>query len=240
MKTVIHKASERGSANHGWLLAKHSFSFAQYYNPRKMNFGALRVLNDYIIEGGTGFGVHPHDNMEIITIPLDGSLKHKDSMSNTWIPLNVGEVQVMSAGAGIQHSEMNNLHDKALNLFQIWILPNKQNVTPHYVQKTIDKSDRHNKLQVLVSSIDDTDPLPLKIHQNAQISRLDLDEDQNFTYKMISENNGLYIMVIEGNIQVNETILDNRDATGIYETPSISLKSHTRSELLFIEVPMVF
>jgi len=163
MKTIIHKASERGSANHGWLHAKHSFSFAQYYNPRKMNFGALRVLNDDIIEVGTGFGEHPHDNMEIITIPLDGSLKHKDSMSNTWIPLNVGEVQVMSAGTGIQHSEMNNLHDKALNLFQIWIMPNKQNVTPHYNQKVFDKSDRHNKLQVLVSFFDNTDSLPLKI-----------------------------------------------------------------------------
>lgn len=240
MKTLIHKASERGSANHGWLQAKHSFSFANYYNPKKMNFGALRVFNDDIIQGGTGFGTHPHNNMEIITIPLEGSLKHKDSMSNTWIPLNVGEVQVMSAGTGIQHSEMNNLHDKSLNLFQIWIMPNKQNVTPHYVQKAFDKSDRYNKLQVLVSSIDDTDPLPLKIHQNAQISRLDLDEDQSFTYNMISENNGLYIMVIEGNIQVNDNILNKRDAAGIYETASMSLKSLTKSELLFIEVPMVF
>lgn len=240
MKTIIHKASERGIADHGWLHAKHSFSFAHYYDPNKINFGALRVLNDDIIEGAMGFGVHPHDNMEIITIPLDGSLKHKDSMSNTWIPLNVGEVQVMSAGTGIQHSEMNNLHNKALNLFQIWIIPAEENVTPRYDQKTFDPTERKNKLQTLVTSFDDADPKPLKIHQNAKISRIDLDQDQSFTYDMISENHGLYLMVIEGDIQVNDHNLGKRDAAGVYGTASVSLKSNTASALLFIEVPMIF
>ena len=142
MKYKIYKANERGTADHGWLKANFSFSFAHYYNPENINFGALRVLNDDVIKGGMGFGTHPHDNMEIISIPIKGALKHRDSMSNTWIPLHTGEVQVMSAGTGIQHSEMNNNPTEEVNLFQIWIMPQEQNVSPRYDQKTFEVSER--------------------------------------------------------------------------------------------------
>ncbi len=184
MKTKIYKASERGTADYGWLKANYSFSFSNYYNPEKVNFGALRVLNDDIIDAGMGFGTHPHDNMEIITIPLQGSLKHRDSMSNKWIPIQTGEVQIMSAGTGVQHSEMNNSPTEFINLFQIWIIPNKQQVQPRYDQKKFEVSARKNKLQVLVSSIDEADNGSLKIHQDAQISRIDLSENSKFNYKL--------------------------------------------------------
>jgi len=240
MKSILYKETERGTANYGWLHAKHSFSFADYYNPKKMNFGVLRVLNDDIIEGGMGFGEHPHDNMEIITIPLKGSLKHKDSMSNKWIALNVGEVQVMSAGTGLQHSEMNNLHNNELNLFQIWILPNKENVVPCYDQKMFEVKERQNKLQKLVTSIDELIDGTLKIHQDAQISRIDLSQDKNFTYKLKSDNYGLYVMLISGEILIADNLLTSRDALAISATDSVEIKANQESELLFIEVPMNF
>ena len=238
MKKIIHKAVDRGEADHGWLKAKFSFSFAQYYNPEKVSFGALRVLNDDIIQGGMGFGIHPHDNMEIITIPLEGSLKHKDSMSNKWIPIQTGEVQVMSAGTGIQHSEMNNLPSEPINLFQIWILPNKQDVTPRYDQKKFNSLERKNKLQILVSSIDEENEGTLKIHQDAQISRIDLDGDSNFSYTLKSENHGVYIMVIEGEITIENETLTKRDALGVLQTDTIEIISKENTQLLFIEVPM--
>jgi len=241
MKKRIQRANERGTANHGWLKANFSFSFANYYNPDKVNFGALRVLNDDIIEAGMGFGTHPHNNMEIITIPLKGALKHKDSMSNKWIPLHTGEVQIMSAGTGVQHAEMNNSTTEHLNLFQIWILPNKSEVTPRYDQKQFDASARNNILQVLVSSIDDIENNDsLKIHQNAQISRIDLSENTEFNYQLKSENHGVYIMVISGEIKIENEVLRKRDTIEISQTNSINSKSVKNSELLFIEVPMLF
>jgi hypothetical protein len=240
MKTQIYKASERGTADYGWLKANYSFSFANYYNPKAINFGALRVLNDDIIAGGMGFGTHPHDNMEIISIPLKGALKHRDSMSEKWISLQTGEVQVMSAGTGIQHSEMNNSPNEEVNLFQLWIIPNQQNVAPKYNQKVFEAANRKNKLQVLVSSIDDENERSLKIHQNAQISRLDLDQNQPFTYNLISEANGVYVMVINGEISIANETLKKRDAIGIEQTSSIDLKAIKQSEILFIEVPMKF
>jgi len=240
MKKIIYKAADRGKANYGWLEANYSFSFANYYDPEKVNFGALRVLNNDTIQGGMGFGTHPHDNMEIITIPLKGSLKHKDSMGNKWIAIETGEVQVMSAGSGLQHSEMNNSPSEEVNLFQIWIFPDKNDVEPRYGQQKFDPSERKNKLQILVSSIDGDLKDTLKIHQDALISRIDLDENTEFAYNIKSENHGLYVMVVEGEINIDDEILGKRDAIGISETKSVNIKAKSASELLFIEVPMQF
>ncbi|MDT8418768.1 MAG: pirin family protein [Lutibacter sp.] len=240
MKKLIYKAADRGKANYGWLDANYSFSFANYYDPEKVNFGALRVLNNDTIQGGMGFGTHPHDNMEIITIPLKGSLKHKDSMGNKWIAIETGEVQVMSAGSGLQHSEMNNSSSEEIQLFQIWIFPDKNDVEPRYDQRKFEPSERKNKLQILVSSMDDEVENSLKIHQDALISRIDLDENSAFSYTLKSENHGLYVMVVDGEINIDNEILGNKDAIGISDTKNVNIKAGKASELLFIEVPMLF
>lgn len=240
MKKIIHKAVNRGKANYGWLNANYSFSFANYYDPEKVNFLALRVLNDDVIQGGMGFATHPHDNMEIITIPLKGTMKHRDSTGNKFIELHTGEVQVMSAGTGLMHSEMNNSPSEEVNLFQIWIIPNKSDVEPRYDQQKFDVSERKNKLQILVSSIDEKLESSLKIHQDAQISRIDLAENFDFSYTLKSDNHGVFIMVINGEITIENEILSKRDAIGISETKSIAIKANSNSELLFIEVPMQF
>ena len=240
MKTTIHKAASRGFANHGWLQANHSFSFANYYNPEKMHFGALRVLNDDVVAPKMGFGTHPHNNMEIITIPLKGALKHRDNMHDKWQPIVPGEVQVMSAGTGVQHSEINGSESEHLNLFQIWIMPNKQSVKPRYDQKTFSESDRKNKLQTLVTSIDEDFEGSLKIHQDAVISRIDLDKNETFEYQLKSENHGVYVMTIHGNVSVGGDQLETRDAIEISETATFEIKSNEDSGLLFIEVPMNF
>ncbi|HMC01700.1 MAG TPA: pirin family protein, partial [Flavobacteriaceae bacterium] len=234
MKTIVHKADSRGFANHGWLQATHSFSFANFYNPEKVNFGALRVLNDDIIAPKMGFGTHPHDNMEIITIPLKGVLKHRDNMHSEWQQVLPGEVQVMSAGTGVQHSEINGSIDEHLSLFQIWIIPNKQNVKPRYDQKTFEASERKNKLQTLVTSIDEDFDGSLKIHQDAVLSRIDLDKDKSFTYSLKSKNHGVYVMNVHGKIEMDEKILHTRDAFGITEAKSFTLKALENSEILFI------
>ncbi|MGK0255192.1 MAG: redox-sensitive bicupin YhaK (pirin superfamily) [Mariniflexile sp.] len=240
MKTIIHKADSRGFASHGWLQANHSFSFANYHNPEKVHFGALRVLNDDIIAPKMGFGTHPHDNMEIITIPLKGVLKHKDNMSGDWLSVLSGEVQVMSAGTGVQHSEINGSGDEYLSLFQIWVFPNKQNVEPRYDQKNFDFNERKNKLQTLVSSIDENHVGSLKIHQDALISRIDLDKAHTFEYTLKSKNHGVYVMTIQGNVVVDNQILETRDAAGVSETDSFVIAPNEDSSLLFIEVPMNF
>lgn len=240
MKHKIYRANERGTADHGWLKANFSFSFAHFYNPENINFGALRVLNDDIISGSMGFGTHPHDNMEIISIPLKGALKHRDSMSNTWIPLRTGEVQVMSAGTGIQHSEMNNHPTEEVNLFQIWIMPKEYNIAPRYDQKTFEASKRLNKLQTLVSSNDNSIEGSLTIHQNAKISRIDLDENTTFNYELLTETNGVYVMVIDGKLSINNEQLGKRDAIGIEQTNLFQISSIKKSEVIFIEIPMKF
>ena len=240
MNTKLYKAAERGYANYDWLQANYSFSFANYYNPGRQNFGALRVLNDDVIQGGTGFGEHPHQNMEIITIPLEGTLKHKDSMSNTWIPLHTGEVQVMSAGNGVYHSEKNHSPTDFLNLFQIWIIPDKMNVEPGYDQKRFEPAERKDRLQTLVSSHADSDQGSLKIHQDARISRIDLSAGKDFSYSPKSGRHGVYAMVITGEIALGEHHLGRRDAVGIWDTESFELKAEANSELLLIEVPMIF
>lgn len=238
MKTVVHKAEDRGFANHGWLQANHSFSFANYFDKDKIQFGALRVLNDDVIAPNMGFGTHPHDNMEIITIPLKGVLKHRDNMGDAWIPVVPGEVQVMSAGTGVQHSEINGSSNEHLSLFQIWIIPSKRNVEPRYDQKTFDVKDRKNKLQTLVTSIDETHEGSLKIHQDGVISRIDLDEGSTFEYQLKSKNHGVYVMTIFGNVNVDDKTLQNRDAIGIYDTDKFEIYSSSDTGLLFIEVPL--
>ncbi|AOW20224.1 pirin family protein [Urechidicola croceus] len=239
MKTIVHKASSRGYANHGWLQATHSFSFANFYDPEKVNFGAIRVLNDDLIAPKMGFGTHPHNNMEIITIPLRGVLKHRDSMHNEWQSVLPGEVQVMSAGTGVEHSEINGSNEDHLSLFQLWIIPNKENVEPRYGQKKFTESDRKNKLQKLVTSIDENDEGSLKIHQDAVVSRIDLDKGKEFDYKLKTMNHGVYMMVISGNLSVEDIKVDTRDAIGIYETNDFKIVANEASEILFIEVPMI-
>ncbi|WP_299096914.1 pirin family protein [Winogradskyella sp.] len=239
MKTIIHKAEDRGFANHGWLQANHSFSFASWYNPEKVHFGALRVLNDDIIAPKMGFGTHPHDNMEIITIPLKGVLKHRDNMGEDWIPVVPGEVQVMSAGTGVQHSEINGSVDEYLSLFQIWIIPEERSVKPRYDQKTFSEDDRKGKLQTLVTSFNDEDDHSLKIHQDAKLSRIDLEAGSSYTYKLKSNAHGVYVMTISGGVSISEFNLNSRDAIGISETSNFEIKATEASELLFIEVPMI-
>lgn len=240
MKTAIFKSKDRGHADYGWLKANYSFSFANYHDPNREHFGALRVLNDDFINPGAGFGEHPHKNMEIISIPLEGGLKHKDSMSNTWIPLQTGEVQVMSAGSGILHAEKNASSKEALNLFQIWVIPDAMNIKPDYGQMTFSPEARKNELQVLVHSYKDNKEGVLSIHQDAQISRIDLPKGGSFSYDLKSKYHGVYVMVISGKVAIDQLEADQRDAIGVWQTNTFNLKAENESEVLFIEVPMVF
>ena len=235
MKTIFHAASSRGHADHGWLNAHHSFSFANWYDPSRINFGMLRVLNDDIVAGGQGFGTHPHNDMEIITIILDGALEHKDSMGNGSV-IKPGDVQVMSAGTGVMHSEFNPLKDKATNLFQLWIFPKENGIKPRYDQKTFDVADRKNKIQTVASGFKTGDEL--YINQNAAISLANLEKDSILNYELKDKNNGAYIMVINGNLDVEGTQLGKKDAIGVWETEKITLKAGESTEIIIIEVPM--
>ena len=236
MQTIFHSADSRGNANHGWLNAKHSFSFASWFNPERVQFGALRVLNDDIIEGGMGFGTHPHDNMEIITIPLRGDLEHKDSMGNTEV-IREGEIQVMSAGTGVHHSEYNKNADKEINLLQLWIFPDKRNVKPRYAQIPIDTLHKKNEpFQILSPNADDQG---VWIHQNAWFHMLDLEAEKSVYYDLKAEGNGVYAFVIEGEAEIGEQLLEKRDALGITETATFEITAHQDAQILLIEVPMV-
>ena len=236
MKTVIHKENTRGYASHGWLNAKHSFSFGSYYNPERINFGALRVLNDDTISGGMGFGKHPHDNMEIITIPLEGILEHQDSMGNI-SQIKKGEIQVMSAGTGIFHSERNKSQTELLKLLQIWVIPNERNVEPRYDEITLNLDEQINKLHQIVSPNQNEEGL--WIHQNAWFYLGKFEENYTFDYSIKNEKNGVYIFVIEGGFSVQEIDLSRRDGLGIWETNHFSIKSNAAdSQILLIEVPM--
>ncbi len=233
---IVHKAGTRGSADHGWLKAKHSFSFANYYDPERMHFGVLRVLNDDYVEGGMGFPTHPHDNMEIITIPLEGALEHKDSMGNKEV-IKSGEIQVMSAGTGIYHSEYNHYKDKALKLFQIWLIPNKRNVTPRYDQMTLNVADRRNKLQQVLSPNPDDEGV--WIHQDAWFSMGTFDAGFTTNYTVKKPGNGVYVMVIKGKVEINGVVLDSRDAAGIKDKQEISIKALDQdAEILLMDIPM--
>lgn len=233
---IIHKANSRGGADHGWLKAKHSFSFANYYDPERIHFGVLRVLNDDYVEGGMGFPTHPHDNMEIITIPLEGALEHKDSMGNKAV-VTAGEIQVMSAGTGIYHSEYNHFKDKPLKLFQIWLIPNKRNVTPRYNQILLDATKRRNTLQQVLSPNEKDEGV--WIHQDAWFSMGTFDEGFAINYQIKKPGNGVYIMVVKGTVEINGNTIEDRDAIGIKDINEISIKAITQdAEILVMDIPM--
>ena len=233
---IVHRADTRGIADHGWLKAKHSFSFANYYDPQRIHFGVLRVLNDDTVAPGMGFGKHPHDNMEIITIPLEGAIEHKDSMGNHGI-IKYGDVQVMSAGTGIQHSEFNASQTEPLKLFQIWLFPDKKNVQPRYDQVTLNVDDRKNKLQQILSPEKENNGL--WIHQDAWFSMGNLDKDIVIDYTVKKKGNGVYLLVVKGEVTVNDEKLGERDAIGVWETETINIKSGTPgTEILLMDIPM--
>lgn len=235
MKQVLHKAATRGHANHGWLNSYHTFSFAGYYDSARIHFGALRVLNDDTVAAGMGFGTHPHDNMEIISIPLSGDLKHKDSMGNETI-IRHGDIQVMSAGTGISHSEMNANKDQEVKFLQIWVFPNKQNVTPRYDQITLDETKLKNHLQQVLSP--DANDEGVWIHQNAWFSMGQLDKGFNTTYTLKNKTNGVYAFVIEGDVTINGQALNKRDGLEISETDILTINADSDARLLLMEVPM--
>ncbi len=233
--TILHKADTRGDANHGWLHSRHTFSFANYHNPERVHFGALRVLNDDIVDAGMGFGTHPHDNMEIISIPLEGDLEHKDSMGNVSV-IRAGDIQVMSAGTGIYHSEYNKNKDKPVKFLQIWVFPNKQNVTPRYDQITLNLADRHNTLQQILSP--NPEDAGVWIHQQAWFHLGKFNKGLNLDYSFKLKENGVYAFVLSGDITINGQPLNSRDGFGIHNVDSISIQSDSDAELLLMEVPM--
>jgi redox-sensitive bicupin YhaK (pirin superfamily) len=234
MKTILYKAGERGHANHGWLDSFHSFSFAGYYDPAKIHFGALRVLNDDTVKGGYGFGKHPHDNMEIVSIPLSGDLKHEDSTGRKEV-IRQNDVQIMSAGSGIAHSEMNANDDKEVKFLQVWVFPKEQNITPRYEQKTFSPEDRVNRLQTVVAP---DNPKAVYIHQDAWFTLGNLEEGFSTAYTINKKGNGVYAFLLEGEATINGNKLNRRDALGIWETGTLEIKADTAAELLLIEVPM--
>lgn len=236
MKIIVHKSEERGHANHGWLDAHHTFSFASWYNPEQVHFGMLRVLNDDVVSPGNGFGRHPHDNMEIVTIPLEGALEHRDSMGNAGVIKN-GEVQIMSAGTGIYHSEMNASKTEPVKVLQTWVFPKVKNIEPRYDQKAFTKQERMNKLQTVVSP-DKESKDTMWINQDCWYSLGTFDVEKEMNYKMHKDGNGVYIFVIEGKIKVGDKELGKRDGAGVWETDNVEIGVTPGTELLLIEVPM--
>ena len=237
MKKVFHSAQSRGHADHGWLNANYSFSFASYFNPQRSNFGALRVLNDDTISPGKGFGTHPHDNMEIITIPLKGDLEHKDSMGNIGA-INEGEIQVMSAGTGVYHSEYNKNSDNFVNLLQLWVIPKEQNVDPRYDQLSIRELKKKNSFYQILSPYPDDDGM--WINQDAWFHLGDFEKQTSIDYVLKKEGNGVYVFVIEGAFIVANEKLGKRDAVGVWNTNKISFEAQSKSRVLIVEVPMEF
>src|SRR5688500_529114 len=235
MEAILHKANTRGHANHGWLNSWHTFSFAGYHDPSRMNFGTLRVLNDDTVAGGMGFGKHPHDNMEIISIPLEGDLEHSDN-TGTVAVIKKGDVQIMSAGTGIIHSEKNKNSDKEVKFLQIWVFPNERNVKPRYDQKTFSEEDKHNKLVTVVSPVGENEGV--NIHQNAWFSLGNLDKGTEVTYNLKRKANGVYAFVLKGDVVINDIVLNLRDGLGISEAESLSIKADSNAEILLMEIPM--
>ncbi len=235
MNTVLHKANTRGHANHGWLDSHHSFSFANYYNPQRMNFGVLRVLNDDTVANGRGFSTHPHDNMEIISIPLEGDLEHKDSMGNVAV-IKEGDIQVMSAGTGVFHSEYNKNRDKEVKFLQIWLFPNKRQVTPRYDQIALDKGKMKNNLQQILSP--NADDEGVWIHQNAWFHMGNLEKGKKLSYQFKDKANGVYAFVLDGKTTIEGQSLEKRDGFGVWNTDKINIQADENTSLLLMEVPM--
>jgi quercetin 2,3-dioxygenase len=235
MNTVLHKANTRAHANHGWLDTSHTFSFANYYDATRMNFGVLRVLNDDFVDGGKGFGRHPHDNMEIISIPLAGDLEHKDSMGNVAV-IKQNDVQILSAGTGVYHSEYNKNADRKVNFLQIWLFPKERNIEPHYDQRTFKPEDRVNKLQQIVSPKKDDEGV--MINQDAWFHLGNLNQDFNTEYVVKKKGNGVYVFVIEGDVTINDQPLNKRDGFGIWDVDKFTIKANSNAEVLLMDVPM--
>jgi redox-sensitive bicupin YhaK (pirin superfamily) len=233
---VFHSANSRGLANHGWLISRHTFSFASYYNPDRVNFGALRVLNDDIVKPGMGFGKHPHDNMEIISIPLSGSLAHKDSTGNEK-EIKTGEVQIMSAGSGIEHSEYNYSKTEEVNFLQIWILPKEKNIAPRYEQKDFSEALKTNQMVTIVSPEKEG---ALWINQNSELSLGQFKKGASITHKLNYTGNGIYAFLINGKMKVNDAVLNKRDAVGFFDLKEINIESLEDSKILLIEIPKIY
>lgn len=234
IQKIVHKSNTRGTADYGWLKANYSFSFANWYDPSRVHFGLLRVFNDDHVEPGMGFGTHPHDNMEIVTIPLEGKLEHKDSMGSIGV-IGPNEVQIMSAGTGITHSEYNGSATDPVKVFQLWVFPKIRNIEPRYDQKVFDPNDRINKWQCIVSP---THEGALWINQDAYFSLGDFNKGNKSNYQLNNPSNGVYLMVIEGSIKILDETLAKRDAIGISNTELITFEVLTEAKLLIIEVPM--
>lgn len=235
-KTIIHKADSRGHADHGWLNTYHTFSFSNYHDPERVHFGALRVLNDDTVAPGRGFGRHPHDNMEIVSIPLEGDLEHADSMGNKAV-IRKGDIQAMSAGTGIMHSEYNSSKENPVKFLQIWVFPNRQNITPQYSQVTLNSSDRKNTLQQIVSPRTN-EATGVTVQQDAWFHLGDLEKGTQLTYGIKKEGNGAYLFVLKGSVNVEGQLLNRRDGMGVWDTDQISITADSDAGLLVIEVPM--
>ena len=235
MKPILHKADSRGLADHGWLVSRHTFSFANYYHPERMNFGLLRVINDDIVKPEMGFGTHPHENMEIVSIPLAGSLRHQDSMGNKHI-ITAGEVQIMSAGTGLTHSEYNNSAQDDVNFLQIWVLPKEENIRPRYGQRLFAKNDRQNRFQTLVSPEKYSDAV--WINQDAWFSMADIATGTSLSYHKQRPETGLYFFVISGQVEIDGHTLEQRDGLGLTSSDDVKINAQRLTELLCIEVPM--
>jgi redox-sensitive bicupin YhaK (pirin superfamily) len=235
MKKIIHKADTRGSFDYGWLKTYHTFSFSNYYDPERVNFGMLRVLNDDFVAPGQGFGTHPHSDMEIVTITLDGALAHKDSTGSEGV-IYPDEVQVMSAGTGIRHSEYNHLQNGESNFLQLWIFPDKKGHKPRYNQKSFNPEERKNKFQFIVTPEKKEDNLWL--NQDACLSLTDLEKNKSLDYKIHTKGNGVYLFLIDGKITIGDEILSGRDGIGIWEVDEFSITANEDSQILLIEIPM--
>ena len=237
MKTILHKSDTRGHADHGWLNSYHSFSFANYHDAERMNFGVLRVLNDDTVAAERGFGTHPHSNMEIISIPLEGDLRHMDDIGNSTV-IKAGDVQVMSAGTGVSHSEYNKNKDQPVKFLQIWIIPNKENVTPRYDQISIkDIATKNSLYQILSPNPDDSG---VWIHQNAWFHLGEYESETTDSYTLKQKGNGVYIFVLEGEFELENQKLSKRDGLGIWDIDTINFKTNGNSKILVMEVPMSF
>jgi redox-sensitive bicupin YhaK (pirin superfamily) len=235
MKTTLHLSTTRGHANHGWLDTSHTFSFAHYYDPNRIHFGMLRVLNDDFVDGGMGFGTHPHDNMEIISIPLEGDLEHRDSMGNTAV-IRQNDVQIMSAGTGVQHSEYNRNKDKKVNFLQIWVFPKVRNITPRYEQKTFNPEARVNQLQQIVTPV--KGEAGVWINQDAWFHLGSLTKGFHTDYTVKQKGNGVYAFVLKGEVTISGQKLGQRDGLGIWETDIVSIAADSDAEILLMEIPM--